>query len=711
MQKSEPASLQRMLSPQRIAIVGASEKDPFLLSLIEDNLAAGAAVVPVNPRRPSVFGHATIAGLGDSPEPFDAVLALVGADATLAVAEEAAASGAGGLIVMAAQFAEVGEEGTRRQDALREIAAAGDLAVCGPNCLGLLNVNESIRLNAGPHLMPRPGSAALVTQSGGLWTSALWGASERMLGLSYVVSSGNEAVTDLVDYLEFLIDDPRTHSIGLVIEQIRRPQEFLAAARRALQAGKPIVAYKLGRSLAGQRVSASHTGALMQDATEYDAAFRQHGIAIADDLDDLLDVMQLFAQLPPEQWTTADRVAVLSASGGAASVAGDVFEGAGIELREDPEVTELVHRQVPGAPISNPLDFTGLNYRAEAIEGILDAYLGSQAFDTVVAITYLQEELGEFSDPVTSPIRKAAARTDKRLIVVSTSHSAVGEWAVRDLVEEGIGIGSGLKQTARSLAAMDRFVRMRDREFAERVAADAAPAATIEPVFVPGGRLLSFADGMDLLERFGLPVAPYGVCADPGLAVEEIVAALPSCERYVVKLADVLHRTEHGAVRTGIEVAGLREAIEALHAVADANGFSRRVVVQPQLEIDQELFIGVQGHSVFGPMVLVGIGGIFVDLLDDAAARVAPLSDFDAREMLDELEARDVLHGARGRAPVDIDGLVDLLVKVGDLAAAGSGWLQTLDINPLIFVDGGYAAVDVSCVIDDVEPSDDLEGG
>jgi acyl-CoA synthetase (NDP forming) len=694
-------SVGRMLAPRSIAIVGASAKNPFLPGLIDDNVAAGAEVHLVNPRRPEVLGRPTISTLREASGPVDCVMSMVSAADTIGVIEDAAAIGAGGVIVAAAQFAEVGGEGTRRQDELRALAAAADLAVCGPNCLGLLNFAKGISLAMGPGLPTRVGTTAIVAQSGGIWTSALWGAAERQLGLSHLISSGNEAVTDLVDFLEFLIEDPDTQSIGIVFEQIRRPADFLALARRALAVGKPIVACKLGRSILGQRVSASHTGALMQSAADYETVFRQFGIAAASDLDDLLDTLQLFSHLPPDRWTTADRVAVLSASGGAAAVAGDVLAEVGVDLKEDADVATFIRGHIDGATITNPLDYTGLNYNPEAFQRILGRYVDSPSYDTFLVMAYLQEELREFAEAVTIPLRETAKGTEKRLIAFTTAHAAIGDWAVEDLVEEGVGIGSGLRQTARSLAAMDRFVRMRTRTFAEPAEAREEAQLTVDPVPVPDGLMMSFGDGMDLLRRFEIPLAPYRMLTGSPPSAAEIEAIAGEGERFVVKLADVQHRTEHGVVRTDVGRGDLAAAIREMHDLAAENGFRSTVVVQPHLRVDREFFVGIEGNSVFGPMVLCGVGGIFVDLLGDVSARVAPLTIDDAYEMLDELTARKVIHGARGQAAVDIDGLAKILVSAGALAVSGAGWIRTLDINPLIFDGGGYAVADVSCVLDE----------
>jgi acyl-CoA synthetase (NDP forming) len=476
----------------------------------------------------------------------------------------------------------------------------------------------------------------------------------------------------------------------MVIEQIRRPQEFLEVVARAHEAGKPLVALKIGRSPGGQRASASHTGALMADAREYDIAFRQLGIEIARDLPDVLGRLQLFSHFPRERWARADKVAVLSHSGGAAAVVADTFHDESLPLPQDEAINARAREMIPSTISANPLDVTGLYYSEEGIAELLDMYLASPTYDTVVAVGYLQEGMEAFGTPMTLPLRRAAATTDKRLIATVAADTSLGGWA-ESLLDDGVAVGAGVGSTVRSLGAMHRFVERRSRPRPDPVEAIPPPPASAV-VLSEGSKLLTFTEGMRLLDSFGIPTAPYAIWNEPG-------DPLPEGDRYVVKLADVPHRTEHGAVRIGVTANDIADAAAELRAIARSDGLPDAIVVQPQLQIDHELFLGLQGTSTFGPLILFGIGGIFVELLHDITMRLAPITNQDAHDMLNELTAGQLLDEFRGRPGIDRQQLSQILVNAGRLAAATSTWLETLDINPLIGNTTGLAAVGVACIV------------
>ena len=297
--------------------------------VVEQNEASGIRVYLVNPRRDELFGRKAYPTLADLPETVDTVLSLVNAELTLGVVEMAGALGTKAVLVTAANFGETDEAGKQRQRSLAARAQEYGMAICGPNCNGILNAAKAKSIASRTVEGIRPGGIGLVSQSGGLLSAICMAGGERMLGFSYLVSSGNEAVTDLVDYIEHFVDDDAVTAMALVVEQIRRPEAFVRAAYAARAAGKPIVALKLGRSETGKRAGASHTGAMMGDARDYDALFRQVGVIIADDIEDLVDLVQMFSGVPRPQWTRSESIGVLCASGGAAGLTSDAFDGAG----------------------------------------------------------------------------------------------------------------------------------------------------------------------------------------------------------------------------------------------------------------------------------------------------------------------------------------------------------------------------------------------
>jgi acetate---CoA ligase (ADP-forming) len=690
-------AVERLLDPSSVAIVGISDRHTHMQSVIEETERAGVRYHFVNPRRPEVFGRPTVPSLREIGEPVDAVLAMVNAALSVDVVQDAVDTGAGGVVLTAAGFAETDDLGKSRQQQISSVAKAAGLAICGPNCNGLLNVAHGKSLYLGPVDRVRKGGVAVLSHSGGLLTHALSAGDDRLIGFSYLVATGNEAATDLVDYLDFLIDDPDTTTIAMVIEQVRRPQEFLDAAYRAREAGKPLVALKLGRSEIGKRTGASHTGALVGDPVEYEAAFRQVGILIANDFDDLFDQVQLFSSVRVDRWTDSQRVGVLTASGGDASLVSDTFEGEGIPLSPDPALTEWAHSIIPTNAPGNPLDVTGLLYNEEGFGQVLDRFVDSALYDTVLVVSTLGPTQEAFSSPLINPVRAAATKTDKRLILASTAAGSMGRWT-EALIDSGIGVTRGIVPMARSLKAMDRFTRTRGRTRPELVEPIERPAHA--DLAVDGDQtLLTFSAAARLLERFDIPVAPYIVLDVEAADSDTALDRLPAAELYVVKAANVLHRTELGVVVQNVVRDDVLVKAKEVAVLAKAQGLSTDVVVQPQLKTRGEIFVGMQGASTFGPMVLFGVGGIFVEALHDVAARLAPLTRDDAVDMLTEISAKALLQGGRGRAPWDLDALADIIVNAGRLTAAATGWLDSFDLNPIMVLDHGFAAVDAACVV------------
>ncbi|MGE0305915.1 MAG: CoA-binding protein, partial [Acidimicrobiia bacterium] len=377
-------NLARLLAPKSVAVVGASEKLGMSNNAVLPMLDAGIAVRLVNPNRDSVYGLPASPSLAEIGEPIDAVLALVSAERSIEVIEQAAALGCGGVAVAAGGFTEMGDEGAALQ--ARLIAAAGpDLAIVGPNCSGFMNVPLRMNLFTGGRISLTPGSIAVVSQSGFLVRSSLAAAKERQLGISVAVSSGNEAVCDLGDYIDVLADDPMTRVICLVIEKVRDPRSFFESVTRARAAGKAVVALKLGRSEASREIMKSHTGAIADEAWVYDVAFRQIGVLSAGDIDEMLDKAQLLAQLPPEKWKPINGVAVMASSGGVAGVAADASEGSGIKLAKLDRIREWVHARVPGEGTLNPLDMTGFVMRDRDLMAELFAgYASAPEVDALV---------------------------------------------------------------------------------------------------------------------------------------------------------------------------------------------------------------------------------------------------------------------------------------------------------------------------------------
>ena len=335
-----------MLNPVTIAVVGASEKLGMSNNAVLPMLDVGRNVYLVNPNRDRVYDRPCAPNLGALGEPVDAVLSLVSAERAIDVVAEAAALGCGGVVVAAGGFAELGDGGAELQHRLVE-AAGPEMAVMGPNCSGFLNVRTKANLFTGGRITLDPGATAVISQSGFLLRSCLAAGLQRRLGFGVAISSGNEAVCGIADYIELLADDPETSVICLVIEKIRDASAFLASVARARASGKGVVALKLGRSERSRHIMRSHTGAIADESWVYDLVLRQAGVVTAGDVDDLLDRAQLLSQLPPARWRPIRGVAVMASSGGVAGVAAD------LSLQEDVGLPELAPLGAVG-PAADP---------------------------------------------------------------------------------------------------------------------------------------------------------------------------------------------------------------------------------------------------------------------------------------------------------------------------------------------------------------------
>jgi acetate---CoA ligase (ADP-forming) len=687
--------LKRFFNPASVAIIGASPDRQYRSNNAFQFLsAAGVEIELVNPNRAEVYGRRAHPDLMAVGRPVDAVLSIVNAEASVSVAEEAARADCGGLVILAGGFAEVGRRGAELQQRLCEIAADSGLPIVGPNCVGFVNVLSGAWVSGSPWAPMRKGTIGIVTQSGALMRSEMAAATERGLGLSYVLSCGNEATLGLADYLDFLVEDEATRAICLMIENVRRPADFLAAAERARGAGKPVVALAVGRTDRGREIARSHTGGLVADGWSTEVAFRQVGIALAADIDDLFDRLAFFEQLPPQKWTRMDGLAVLTMSGGAAGLISDVAEAEKVDLPGLDSLRPWVSERLAGVTTPNPLDMTGfILAQPQLIEEVITKYLHSPDIDTVVVIWGLAKADDGFGKPLLDVLIREASASGKPLVVASYENSAMEPWT-EQLRAAGIALGRGIRPTLRGLATMAAFKRsVPGARSRPPVPAIPRPAAEVT---IPEGTMLPFATTMEVLREAGIAVAPYAIL-EPHAPIDGVT--FPFLEPYAVKLADVAHRTEIGAVRLGVANRDLGASVEALRAIAAGRSLSEKVVVQPLLASDGEAFLGIERSPQFGPMVLFGVGGIFVETMRRVSGRLAPLDLADAQQMLDELELPVLFEGFRGRRPWNRRELAGILVAAGRLAAGGAAWIQSLDVNPLVLSAGGFVAVDALCLV------------
>ena len=425
----DQSNLARLLDPDSVAVVGASENLGMSNNAVLPMLEAGRDVHLINPNRTSVYGRPTAPSLTAVGQRVDAVLSLVSADRSIDVVAEAAELGCGGVAVAAGGFAEQGAPGAALQ--ARLIAAAGtDLAVIGPNCSGFLNARSGANLFTGGRISLRPGPIAVVSQSGFLLRSCLAAGQQRHLGFGVAVSSGNEAVCGLPDYIELLAGDPATVVICLVIEKVREASSFLTAIERARAAGKAVLALKLGRTEQSRDIMRSHTGAIASESWVYDLALGDAGVVTAHDVDDLLDRAQLLAQLPAAFHRPVRSVAVMASSGGVAGVAADLAIEEGVELADLSGLESWVRQRIPAEDGSlNPLDLTGFVMRdRDLLLEMFTGYAGAEGVDALVLCWWAGEGDEGWAKTLLDPFADAAARAGIPLVVSPVESTAVGSW-------------------------------------------------------------------------------------------------------------------------------------------------------------------------------------------------------------------------------------------------------------------------------------------
>ena len=656
-------------------------------------LEAGRKVHLINPNRDELYGERALPSLTAVGEPVDAVLSLVNAERTIGVLEEAAAMGCGGVVVAAAGFLETGESGASLEDRLKEVAAEAGMAVIGPNCSGFKNVPLGVNLFTGGRLDLAPGGVSIVSQSGFLTRAAMAAAEQRQLGVAIGVSSGNEAVCDLADHVEALVDHTETTVICLVVEKIRRPAAFFAAVARARGAGKPVLALKLGRGERARRIIQSHTGAIAGESWVYDVAFREHGIVAARDVDDLLDGAQLFAQLPRERYRAVKRIGMITTSGGVAALAADIAEDEGADLPPLDELEGWVRERVPGDTV-NPLDLTGFVMSQPALmQELFARYAG--AVDALVLAWWLGEGDEGWSRTLLEPFATAAAHAGVPFVVSPVEATAIGSW-VEPWRQRGLVFTRGVQSLYRAARAMDEFVSRVPRT----IEFGATPERASPPSLVASaaGPIVAFDEAMRLLSDAGVPVAPYVMLAE-GAVDTAGLAALGS--RLVVKLADVPHRTELGAIAVDVAPSELTATVARLRELARAEDVPATIAVQQMAVGHGEAFGGLQPRTDLGPLLLLGQGGVLVEVAGRVGGRFLPLDRAAAETLVEEVAGPDLFAGLRGQRPWPLAPLVDVVLALGELWRRNGSWLASADVNPLIVTDDGVLAVDALLVAGD----------
>ena len=703
-------SLDPILKPRSVAVIGASRRPDTIGNEILANIVKygfTGAVYPVNPKAPSIHSIKAYPSVAEVPDAVDLAVIVVPKEHVLPVAESCAKKGVRGLVVISAGFREVGEAGAAAERQLVEIVRRSDMRMVGPNCMGVLNGAPDVSLNATfAPTMPPFGPAAFVSQSGALGLSVLDYATEYGIGISQFVSIGNKPDVSGNDLLLQWEHDATVGVILMYVENFGNPRRFLEIASRIAKQ-KPIIAMKSGRSRVGARAAASHTGSLAASDAAVDALLTQAGVLRAASMEELFDMAMAFTGPPLPR---SRRTAVLTNSGGPGILVADALEPQGIELVDlAPETIARLRPLFPEeASLRNPVDMiasaTAADYRAA-----LDALLADGNVDSAVAI--FVPPLGIHAGDVAESIAAAAGKhPGKTVLAVLMGREGLPEGRA-ELHRAGIPAYIFPESAARALGALRRLREWRARpEAPERpLTVDRDRAARLIGQARSGGRTrLNDLEVLGVLTAYGIAVAPARLAHDPEDAAR---AAAEIGYPVVVKIVSpqIVHKTDVGGVRTGIGTAvELKQAcVEMLDSVSRhvPSATIEGLLVQRMIAGGRETIVGVSRDPVFGPLVMFGLGGIYVEALGDVIFRIAPLGPLDVHDMLKGIRGTAILEGVRGAPPVDFAALGDVVARVSQLALDHEE-IAELDINPLLAFPQGATAVDARVLLENSSSKD-----
>lgn len=700
-------NLELLFKPRSVAVIGAS-RDPnkvghaILKNIIESGYKG--RVYPVNPKADSVLGLTAYKSVLDIPDEVDLAVIVIPAQNVLDVMEECGRKGVKFAIVISAGFKEIGGEGVEREKKLVEIARKYGIRVVGPNCLGIIDMHTPINATFGPQPQ-RKGGIAFISQSGALLTAILDWSSKVGIGFSNIVSLGNKADLNEIDFVEYLGENPETKVILLYLESISDGRRFIQVAS-AVSRKKPIVLLKGGVTEAGARAALSHTGAMAGGATALKAAMKKAGVILVSSLSELFDIAIAFANQPIPQ---GGRVGIVTNAGGGGVVTSDLAILRGLKLASlSPSTIDVLRKSLPPmAAIYNPVDVLG-DARADRYRVAIETLLRDPNVDALITILTPQA-VTEPEETAKVIIEMSRLYIEKPILSVFIGGEKV-EKAVKLLIDNGIPV---YDMPEKAVAALSGMVMYRElREYLAKIAesievydVDKSTALSIiRKALQENRRVLLESEAKDLVKSYGIPVAPTKLARNEEEAVE---IANSMGYPVVLKIAspDITHKSDVGGVVMNIR--SDEEVREAFRTIIinvrryAPNASIYGVVVQKMVPKGREVIIGTTKDPVFGHIIMFGLGGVYTELFKDVSFRLAPLSLYEAKEMVMETKAYTLLKGFRGEPPADIPSVINTLIRVSKLVIDVPQIVE-MDINPLfVYEEGvGALAVDVKIVVE-----------
>jgi len=689
--------LERLFRPRSIVLVGASDKSAWS-QLIYSNLRAlpfDGEVVAVNRRGASAHGLPGYVSCAALPHVPDLAYVFVPADSVAETVADIAARGIRNVVLLSSGFAEAGQEGAQLQKKIGALARSHGLNMLGPNSLGFNNYKDGIAVSAFPvDGKATPGGLAIISQSGATAHVVSQFARMQGIGIGCVVATGNEEVMGLVEVLDHFVDDPTIRSIALFAETIKDPQGFRRAAEKAGRIGKPIVVLKVGRSELASKLAQAHTGAVTGDDDVFDAVCRHYGVIRVDSLETLVIAAGLLAETGP----ISGEIGIISISGGACEIIADRAASAGLRLAPFSEATQQRLRGIISdfGSVFNPLDVTGAAVRDPSLfHQMLDILSEDPAIGLVAAVQDVPSAEGDtLNVPILTAIGEGLTRARVPGLLINQALQPISDHSRKVMADCGIpaAIG-GVDHAMAAFAALQQWsarpVAQAQQETASPEICGACPASEYQ--------------ALNWLKDRGIPVMPHRLAATAEAAVEAWQAF---GEPVVVKIAspDILHKSDIGGVRLGLDDAdAVRTAfgeVMAAAALHHPDALMEGCIIAPMRKGGTELFVGT-ARTAWGPVIAVGLGGVWIEILQDSSLRLLPVSPQEARAMIGELKGARLLEGYRGGEAADLDAIATAISAIGDAALTLGPDLVSLEINPLLVKGPQVEALDALALWDD----------
>ena len=705
--------IEAIFSPGSVAVVGASTTPGKVGHDIFANILRGGyqgVLYPVNPSAKAVLSVRAYPAITEIPDPVDLAMLILPPQPALGALEEAIRKGVKGVVVVSAGFREVGPEGRAIEDRMVAMCREAGVRMVGPNCLGVINPQPSVRLNASfSARMPNAGNISFISQSGALCTAVLDFAADRDFGFSKFISIGNKADVDELDLLQYLHQDLDTDVIMLYVEELRRGASFIEAVKNITSGDRPtpVLVIKSGRTPAGAQAAASHTGALAGTEAVYDAIFEQSGVIRVDTIDELFDFGNAFAFKSESalgkvtrRIPYGNRVAIVTNAGGPGIVATDMTVSSGLQLAKlQPETIEVLASHLPAtANIHNPVDVIG-DATQERYENALAAVIRDEGVDGALVILTPQSMTNALE--TAKAVTKIARHAHKPILCSFMGIVDVSA-GVDYLQEQGYPVYRFPENAAKSFGALYRYSRWLNRQKMAPFRFDhdtAGARAVIAKCLEEGRTAIGELEGARILECYGFDVLPTHLAQDAAQAAE-LAAGMGFPVVMKIVSPQILHKTDAGGVVVGVtDREAARAAYERIVANAQAHAPDadiEGVLVVKMAPAGQEVILGMSRYPGFGPLLMFGFGGIFVEVFKDVTFRLAPVGRNEARRMLNAVRAAKLLKGFRSTPAADTEAIEQALVRLSDLALQHPE-IAELDINPLLAHPKGQGVTVADC--------------